>query len=319
MPRRILRQLLELLLLLLLVSLSASMLASSPAMDMRQHRGSYATTVLGSEPSAPHPLEPIGAHASAGNAIEDMAGYLARVFDGSLAAARNPRATLGDTLSAGAATSGTLLLLSMLLASVLGFPAAIVLFRPSVRGAPRALSRAVLGFTEGLPSFVLAPLLVLLFSLTLAWLPPARWEGAGTMVLPVLSLGLPASGLFAAQLLRALAIRASERSLLAGSIPYPRETRGAWEIWASFLMDPPGASPTLADAMGRILGTMAPSLVVVEVIYQIPGVGRSFQEAIGDRDVALASGIFLVLSFVFLVARFLIALLLELIARRSPA
>src|SRR5205085_1214572 len=51
-----------------------------------------------------------------------------------------------------------------------------------------SMAMAMLGIS--LPSFVLGPLLVLIFSLTLYWLPPARWNGfpSWNLLLPVLTL-----------------------------------------------------------------------------------------------------------------------------------
>jgi oligopeptide transport system permease protein len=49
-----------------------------------------------------------------------------------------------------------------------------------------SMSLAMLGLS--VPNFVLGPILVLVFSLWLFWLPPARWGGASSLILPVITL-----------------------------------------------------------------------------------------------------------------------------------
>jgi peptide/nickel transport system permease protein len=312
-PRRLLFHLLEFLLLLLLACVCAHQAASTDRQVLKPPSDTYATTVLGSEPSAPRPLEPISLHPSSGNVLRDFFRFLSDVASGDLSRARDPSETLRVLFERSLPATLWLVTLSVMLATLLGFSSAWVLsVGPSGRWR-RLLARAVLGFAEALPAFVLAPLLVLLFALTFSLLPPARLDGPATLVLPVLSIGIPSSGVLAGLLLSAA--RTTHAASRRGR-PAPGVTRR--EIWGRFLRTRGGPSNSLADIAGRVLAAAAPAVVAVEVVFQIPGVGRALHDAILTRDASFASGIFLVIAVGLLTIRLLAALVLELTALRSP-
>src|SRR5688572_4168726 len=78
-------------------------------------------------------------------------------------------------------------LLAYLLALTVGVTTGtLAALRQNSRLDYSSMGLAMLGIS--LPNFVLGPLLVLLFSLTLYWLPPARWDGPANRILPVLTL-----------------------------------------------------------------------------------------------------------------------------------
>ncbi|MGB0514689.1 MAG: ABC transporter permease subunit, partial [Wenzhouxiangellaceae bacterium] len=79
------------------------------------------------------------------------------------------------------------LLLALLLGTSIGIWAAL---RQNRWGDHAVMSVAMVGIS--VPNFVIAPLLVLLFAITLGWLPAGGWDGSLTrMVLPSVSLALP--------------------------------------------------------------------------------------------------------------------------------
>src|SRR5207244_9072872 len=85
--------------------------------------------------------------------------------------------------------SDTLGLLAYLLALIVGlFAGAVAALKQNSILDYASMALAMLGIS--VPNFVIGPLLVLLFSLTLYWLPPARWGGfpSWNLILPVLTL-----------------------------------------------------------------------------------------------------------------------------------
>ncbi|MBX7218602.1 MAG: ABC transporter permease [Blastocatellia bacterium] len=146
------------------------------------------------------------------------------------------------------------------------------------------------------PAFVLGPVLVLLFSLTWYWLPPARWGGVRHLILPVLTLSLAYTAIIArltrdgmAAALQADYIRtARAKGLREAVIVLRHALRNAVLPVISF------SGPVLAFLLG---GT-----VVVERLFVIPGLGSFFIEAATARDYTVVMGIVIVTAVLILVA-----------------
>src|SRR5215210_4902708 len=112
-----------------------------------------------------------------------MGGVLRLDFGSSL---RYENETVNDilrrTLPVSAAIGACAYLLALIVGITMGTLAAL---RQNTKLDYAAMGLSMLGIS--LPNFVLGPILVLVFSLSLYWLPPARWNGfpSWNMVLPV--------------------------------------------------------------------------------------------------------------------------------------
>jgi oligopeptide transport system permease protein len=147
------------------------------------------------------------------------------------------------------------------------------------------MTLAVLGIS--VPTFVVGPLLILVFAMRLHWLPAGDWVGGSWrhLVLPALALALPYTAYIArlarAGLLETLAspyIRAARARGLPGRIVLLRHAlRPALLPVVSFL------GPALA---GVLTGS-----IVVEQVFGLPGIGRFFVTAALDRDYTLVMGL----------------------------
>ncbi len=142
-------------------------------------------------------------------------------------------------------------------------------------------------FLTSVPSFVTAPLLVLLFGLTLGWLPVSGWDDGAwrNMVLPVIALALPVSG----------AIAKLTRAGLAGALAEDHvrtaRARGLKPLTILFrhALRPalvPVASYVAPAAAGLLTGA-----VVIETIFALPGLGRYFVQGALNRDYPLVLGV----------------------------
>jgi len=148
-----------------------------------------------------------------------------------------------------------------------------------------SMALAMLGIS--IPNFVLGPLLVLVFSLTLFWLPPALWNGFASknLILPALTLSaiyiayiarLTRSGML--EVMRSDYIRtARAKGLTERAVVTRHALRGGLLPVVSF------SGPALAFL---ITGT-----VVVERIFALPGLGNYFINACFNRDEPLIIGI----------------------------
>lgn len=142
---------------------------------------------------------------------------------------------------------------------------------------------ATLGST--IPTFVTAPLLQIVFGLSLAWLPVGGYEDGAlrNMVLPVMVLALPQVAVIARltratmiETLRSPHIRTLHALGMPGHVVLGRALRSAALPVISYL------GPAAA---GLLTGS-----VVVETIFGLPGVGRYFVEGALNRDYTLVMG-----------------------------
>lgn len=206
---------------------------------------------------------------------------------------------------------GLALALALPLGVALGFAAA---WRP---GSWRDQFIAVLTMTGvSLPNFVVAPLLVLLFAVTLGMLPAGGWRPGAwqDLVLPVLALALPQLA-YVARLARAgmidtLAAPFMLAARAKGLPPRLLVWRHAWR---------PALLPVLSY-LGPATAALLTGSVVVEQIFGIPGIGRYFVQGALNRDYTLVMGVVLLYGTLIVLFNLLVDLLYGLLdPRLRPA
>lgn len=163
-----------------------------------------------------------------------------------------------------------------------------------------SMTVAMLGIS--IPNFVLGPLLVLLFSLTLFWFPPALWDGfpSKSLVLPAITLSaiyvayiarLTRSGML--EVLRADYIRtARAKGLTERQVVTRHALRG-------------GLLPVISFS-GPALAFLITGTVVVEKVFALPGLGNYFINACFNRDEPLIIGIVAFIAITVLVFNLLV-------------
>jgi oligopeptide transport system permease protein len=199
---------------------------------------------------------------------------------------KNPSRTVREVIAQGFPVSLELGSWALLFALAVGIPIGVVAALNQNKPVDHA-SMAVALVGVSIPDFVLGPLLVFIFSLSLYWLPPALWEGPSTKILPVITLGsvyvayiarLTRSGML--EIVRQDYIRtARAKGLSEGLIVWRHALRGGLLPVVSFL----------GPAAARIVT----GAVVVEKIFAIPGLGRSFVDGAFNRDYTLVMGVVL--------------------------
>lgn len=145
-----------------------------------------------------------------------------------------------------------------------------------------ALSLALLGVS--MPSFWLGPLLVLVFALTLDWLPVSGRESFSSVILPAITLG----GGMAAILMRMtrsslLEVMRQEYVIVARAKGLP-----AWRVWLRYGLRT--ALLPLVTLLGLQVGALLAGAVITETIFAWPGLGRLTIQAILSRDYPLVQG-----------------------------
>ncbi len=154
-----------------------------------------------------------------------------------------------------------------------------------------------------LPTFVLAPLLVLVFAVHLGWLPVSGRAGPASLALPALTLALGLAGV----LVRVT--RASVLEALGQDWVRTARAKGASEARAVLVHALPNALLPVTAVVGLQAGALLTGAVVTETIFAWPGVGRLVVQAIGARDYPLVQGCVLVLALTYVVVNTLTDLL----------
>jgi oligopeptide transport system permease protein len=136
------------------------------------------------------------------------------------------------------------------------------------------------------PSFVLGPLLIAWISIHLGWLPPARIAGAGSYILPAFTLGMIYIGTIA-RLTRVGMIETLELDFIRTARAKGLAERAVVGKHALRI----GILPVVTY-LGPATAALISGSFVVEKIFQVPGLGRYFIDAIPDRDYPVLTGVF---------------------------
>jgi oligopeptide transport system permease protein len=196
---------------------------------------------------------------------------------------------VGELIAQGLPVSLTLGLAAIVLALAVGVPlgaAAALRRNTGVDHGVRTL--AALGIA--LPSFVMGPVLALVFGLYLHWLPVAGWERgeARYLVLPVITLALPV-GAYIARLTRTSFIEVMRANFI-------RTARAKGLSEASVVLRH-GLRPALLPVvsyLGPATAFVVTGSLVVETVFGLPGSGRFLVQGAINRDYTLVMGMIVV-------------------------
>lgn len=189
-------------------------------------------------------------------------------------------------------------LLAYILALAIGLTAGIIASLKQNSGFDYgSMSLAMLGLS--IPNFVLGPILVLIFSLWLYWLPPARWSLSG-IILPVITL----SAIYAAYIARLT--RAGMLEVLRSDYIRTARAKGLDEKTVLLRHAVRGGLIPVVSFTGPALAGLLAGTVVVEKVFAIPGLGNIFIQAVLNRDEPLILGIVAFLSILIMVFNLLV-------------
>lgn len=169
------------------------------------------------------------------------------------------------------------------------------------------MSTAMLGVV--LPSFVLAPTLIYIFSINLGWFPAGGWlDGSFKyMALPVIGMSLLYVATFA-RITRGSMIETLNsnfiRTARAKGLSYPY-------IILKHALKP--AMLPVVSYMGPAFVGIITGSVVIETIFGLPGIGKLFVNAAFNRDYSLVMGVTILIGFLFILFNAIVDILLAMI------
>jgi oligopeptide transport system permease protein len=201
-----------------------------------------------------------------------------------------PGRSVNELIGAGLPVTAELGFYALLVAVLIGgFAGVIASLRPNTAQDYIPMSLAMIGIC--MPSFLLGPLLVLLFGIELEWLPVSGWgDIPGDKILPSITLGAG----YAAYIARLS--RAGMLEVLSQDYIRTARAKGLpeWQVVTKHALRG-GLMPVVTFLGPAFAGLLAGSFVV-ETIFQIPGLGRFYVQAAFNRDYTMILGTTVFLS-----------------------
>ena len=170
---------------------------------------------------------------------------------------------------------------------------------------------SIFGFT--IPSFVLALVLVLVFSVQLGWLPSGGQDSWRHAILPIATLSIGGIGIMARFSRSAMIEVLGQpwiRTAMAKGLPW-RDV-----VWRHAL---PNACVPILTLTGFMVGALIAGAAVVESIFSWPGVGRLIVVSVSNRDLAVVQCLLLVIAASMIIANLLVDLAYGLVDPRLRA
>jgi ABC-type dipeptide/oligopeptide/nickel transport system permease component len=195
-----------------------------------------------------------------------------------------------------------LTLAALLVAVLLSIPAGVRSARRRNHWDDRLLSVVSL-FGLSFPNFALGPVLILLFSIKLGWLPVSGSGSFANLVLPAITMG----GALAAILTRM--VRTSMLEELGHDYIRTARAKGLPERTVVYRHALRNAMIPVITVLGLQFGALLAGAIVTETIFSWPGIGRLTIQAIGNRDYNLVQGCILAIGLTYITVNFLTDLL----------
>jgi ABC-type dipeptide/oligopeptide/nickel transport system permease component len=199
-------------------------------------------------------------------------------------------------------TTAFLALLAICTAALLGLPAGVLAALQHNRLPDRAVMTQVLVLVS-LPPFVLAPILMLCFSLWLGWLPTSGWEGPAYWVLPTVVQAARPGALLARQM------RSSMLEVLRQDYIRTASAKGLTGTQVILRHALKNALLPVLTVLGNSFGYLLTGSFIVETLFSIPGIGYESVHSILARDYPVIQGVALLVASVFVAVNLLVDLL----------
>jgi ABC-type dipeptide/oligopeptide/nickel transport system permease component len=192
-----------------------------------------------------------------------------------------------------------LALASMIVAVFIAIPLGIIAAVSAGTGVDHAATTlALIGVS--MPTFWLGPLLAIVFSVSLGWLPVSGRGTLGHLILPAITLGAPLAAVLA-RITRASVIEElGELYVLAA------RARGVSRARAVLKHAFRNSLIPIVTVIGLQFGAVLTGAVITETIFAWPGVGRLLIQSIGARDYPAVQGCILLIAVTYVTVNLLV-------------
>lgn len=154
------------------------------------------------------------------------------------------------------------------------------------------ISRILSIIGAAIPSFWLGLIFIDLISVRFSWLPTMGRDGLSSLILPSLTLGLAISSVYV-RLLRSSLLDSLGQEFIRSA-----RARGLSDKRIFLVHAFRHSLPPVITVFGVSLGSLIGGVVVIEVLFAYPGIGKLVVDAIRQRDYPLIQGYILIMSTV---------------------
>ena len=226
--------------------------------------------------------------------LTQLKDYLARIMVLDFGESLHSRQPIVDILASRLPATAQLALVSFAVAILIAVPLGMI----AALKRNTAVDFGAMGFSllgVSIPNFWLGPVLILVFSLWLGWLPVSGRENPGALVLPAITLGTALAAILSRM------VRSSLLEVLGEDHVRTARAKGLPEhvvIWRHAMRN---ALLPIITLLGLQLGTLLGGAVITEAVFSWPGIGSLTVEAIQKRDYPVVQACVLVISLTYVV------------------
>ncbi len=165
-------------------------------------------------------------------------------------------------------------------------------------------------FGMSIPAYVSAPLFIWIFAIKLDWLPVGDMDNPLSILLPALSLTIPLSAILTRM------TRASMMEVLNEDYIRTARAKGLYSSQIFFRHALKNALMPVITLIGLQFGALLTGAVVVETIFDWPGLGTLLYSSLMKRDYPMIQGCLILMSFIYVSATFITEILYGLVNPR---
>lgn len=191
-----------------------------------------------------------------------------------------------------------LALFALFVCAAIGAPAGVLAAHRRGTTTDHALGVFTL-FGLSVPNFALGPVLILVFSVIIGWLPVSGRGGVSHLILPAVTLGTALAAILTRM------VRTSVIEELSSDYVRTARAKGLSESAVLFRHAFRNALIPILTILGLQFGTLLAGTIVTEKIFSWPGIGRLAVQAIDSRDYPLLQGCILLIALSYVVVNLL--------------
>jgi ABC-type dipeptide/oligopeptide/nickel transport system permease component len=182
--------------------------------------------------------------------------------------------------------------------TLIGIPAGVLAAHKRGERTDQAVGILTL-FGLALPNFALGPVLMLVFSVILGWLPVTGRGGVSHLILPAFTLGAALAAILTRM------VRTSVIEELSADYVRTARAKGVSESGVLFRHALRNALIPILTILGLQFGTLLAGTIVTETIFSWPGIGHLTVQAINARDYPLLQGCILLIAVSYVIVNLL--------------
>ena len=220
---------------------------------------------------------------------EQLVTYIGNLLQGDLGQSLHSRTPVSSMILERLPATFQLALVSLIVSCLIAFPLGII----AALNRGKAWDKAAMGISllgVSIPNFLLGPMLILFFSISLGWLPVSGKSGPASMILPAITLGTALAAVLSRM------IRSTLLEVLNDDYIRTARAKGLSYLRVVIVHALPNAMLPIITLLGLQLGVLLGGAVITETVFSWPGIGKLTIDAITKRDYPVVQGCVLLIS-----------------------